>query len=297
MKAKAATFVFLLAISAVVVRAQQSTATPSGDVTIGLSAGTAEYCLGPNPSPYFSERGPNDITLRLPLKVWYENHRSETIILPMWSRRLTRMIVTGQNGSTILRDSRRGDEDATAVMAMSRPDTPNSSFLILPATKAQTSTALDWLKCLPENAPGLFSRRVRDSSAGAFFGIGLAGENDSDRDDPGPSVADAGGGAEVERELEELRDRLDGSCGIRYADVPDSGRTADARLPDAVQFVAAVDALGKTIWICSHSSNRAQRPVKPDLSIQSTRRLLNNSSLSDGFRFSSSGRTILMRMA
>src|SRR5262245_35250011 len=84
---KAATFVFLLAACVVVMRAQSRA---SADVTIGLSEGTPEYCLGEILSPFiFSpfegpKRGPDDITLRLPLKVSYDNHRSETIIVPTW---------------------------------------------------------------------------------------------------------------------------------------------------------------------------------------------------------------------
>jgi hypothetical protein len=151
---KAATFAFLLLVCGSVLRAQRS-AAPTGDITIGMVEGSTEYCLGRIPSPRLTQRGPDDITLLLPLKLWYENHRSETIILPIESHRLTRMTVDGQNGVTILRDARLG-LDATAVMAMSRPDSPNSSFLILPAIKPQTSTALDWLKCLPRTAPGCF---------------------------------------------------------------------------------------------------------------------------------------------
>src|SRR5256885_13922297 len=101
---KPATFVFLLAVCGAELRAQSS-AAPSGDVTIGMSEGSPEYCLGPYSRFLFegSKRGPDDVTLRLPLKLWYENHRSETIILPSWIHYLTRMTVAGQNGSTVLR--------------------------------------------------------------------------------------------------------------------------------------------------------------------------------------------------
>jgi hypothetical protein len=134
---KAATFVFLLAFCVAPVRAQ-STAAPSGDVTIGMMEGTPEYCLGPYSSP--PNRGPDDITLRLPLKLSYENHRSDTIILPLWIGYLTRMTVAGQNGSTVLRNARTGGMDVKGVRAMSSPD---RLFTIIPAGKYAWSTGLE----------------------------------------------------------------------------------------------------------------------------------------------------------
>src|SRR5262245_58332050 len=138
---KAATCVFLLAVCGAVVRAQSS-AAPSGDVTIEMSTGSPEYCLGPYPGFLFQgpERGPNDITLRLPLKLLYENHRSETIILPSWIHYLTRMTVAGQNGSIVLR-SVEGSMDVKTVMAMSRPDTGH--FSIIAGGKYAWSTGLE----------------------------------------------------------------------------------------------------------------------------------------------------------
>src|SRR5436309_6671134 len=122
---KAATFVFLMAVCGVLLRAQ-STAAPSPDVTIGMSEDTPEYCLGEILQPPFEgpKRGPDDITLRLPLKLRYENHRSETIIVPPWIHYLTRMTMAGQNGSTVLRSVGGGrGMDVKTVMAMSSPDT------------------------------------------------------------------------------------------------------------------------------------------------------------------------------
>jgi hypothetical protein len=125
---KAATFVLLLAVSGAVVHAQ-TTAAPSGDVTIGLSAGTLEYCQGAFASPYFPQlfkagQSLDDISLRLPLKLRYENHRPETVFLPLAFRRLTRMTVAGQNGSTILRDATTsgGGLDLKSLMALSSPE-------------------------------------------------------------------------------------------------------------------------------------------------------------------------------
>jgi hypothetical protein len=143
---KAATFVFLLAVSVVVMRAQ-STAS-STDVTIQLSGDTAEYCLGEILSPPLGgpKRGPDDITLRLSLKSQYENHRPETIILPSWINDLTRMTVTGQSASTILGNMRNGGLDVNMVMAMSSPHPP---FTIIAGGKSAWYTGLEERVVIP----------------------------------------------------------------------------------------------------------------------------------------------------
>jgi len=149
---KAANFVFLLMVCGTVMRAQSS-AAPSADVTINISECTPEYCVGEDgPSPLLN-RGPDDITLRLPLKVSYENHRSETIILPLWSHYLTRMTLDGQNGSTVLRDATRGGMDAKGVMALSSPD---SLFTIIAGGKFAWSTGPEWVMIpVPHPSSGL----------------------------------------------------------------------------------------------------------------------------------------------
>lgn len=139
---KAAILIFLLAVCGVVMRAQ-SIATPSADVTISMSEGTPEYCLGEILSPFFlgpfqgPKRGADDITLRLPLTVRYQNHRSEAIILPFWTHNLTRMTVAGQNESTVLRNVGYGGMNVNTVMAMSRPELP---FSIIAGSKYALST-------------------------------------------------------------------------------------------------------------------------------------------------------------
>ena len=72
------------------------------------------------------KRGPDDITLRLSLKVQYENHRTQTLILPSWISYLTRMTVAGQTGSTVLRRARNGGMDVKTAMAFSKPTGPFS---------------------------------------------------------------------------------------------------------------------------------------------------------------------------
>src|SRR5215831_4924986 len=136
---KAATFGFLLAVCGGVMRAHSS-AAQSADVTIGMSEDTPEYCLGEILQPPFEgpKRGADDITLRLPLKVRYENHRSETIIVPSWIRYLTRMTAAGQNGPIVLKSVEAGGGmNVTRVMAMSSPDGP---FSIIAGGKYAWST-------------------------------------------------------------------------------------------------------------------------------------------------------------
>jgi hypothetical protein len=126
---KVATFVLLLTVCGSAVCAQTGVAPPV-DVTIGLSAGTPDYCLGPITTAviylqlYKLGQGPDDITLRLPLRLQYQNHRSEMIFLPRAYRILTRMIVPGQNEPTILRDARTSVSglDVDSLMALSSPE-------------------------------------------------------------------------------------------------------------------------------------------------------------------------------
>src|SRR5262245_51575828 len=144
---KAAAFLFLLTVCSVVMRAQTSAAR-SADVTIKISTGSPEYCLGEIlQAPFFlpstrlegPQRGPDDITLRLPFNLLYENHRSETIIVPSWIHYLTRMTVDGQNGSTVLRKVGNGGMDVKTVMAIS---SPAPRFSIIAGGKDAWSTGL-----------------------------------------------------------------------------------------------------------------------------------------------------------
>jgi hypothetical protein len=131
---KVAAFVFLLTICGAVMQAQTS-AAPTGDLTIEMNAGSPQYCLGPTGVPLLKGRvqGPDDISIRLPLKLLYENQRLETIFLPSWIRFQMRMTVAGQNGSNILRSVGGGGMDVKTVMAMSTPDA--RFFLIIAGGK------------------------------------------------------------------------------------------------------------------------------------------------------------------
>jgi hypothetical protein len=110
----------------------QTGAAPSGDVTIALTKGNSEYCLGPTPVQWANlfklGQGPDDIALRLPLKLRYENHRSDTILLPMGLTAVTRMTVTGETEPTILRNTGRfGPADWDKLTALSSPDADHFS--------------------------------------------------------------------------------------------------------------------------------------------------------------------------
>ena len=205
---KATTVLFLL-LTVCNVSAQTGTA-PSADVAISISEGTPEYCVGEGASALLLNRGPDDdITLRLPLKVLYENHRSETIILPPWSHYLTRMTVDGQNGSTVLRNATRGI-DVKGVMALSSPD---SLFAIIPGGKYAWSTGLEWVLIPVRHLPS---------------GLDLRGKTVQIVMTRRLSGAGTRRGGQAEREVEGLRDRLGRSCGVEYSDVLHSEGTADA---------------------------------------------------------------------
>jgi hypothetical protein len=136
---KTEAFVFLLAVYSSVMRAQTS-AAPSGDVTVGMSEGSPQYCQGPYPNTHLfsgQARGPGDITLSLPLKLLYENHRSDTIILPSLAGYSARMTVEGQNGSFNLITVTGNGMDVKKVMALSGPD---QSFSIIAGGKYVWST-------------------------------------------------------------------------------------------------------------------------------------------------------------
>jgi hypothetical protein len=122
--------VLLLLVCGAVVQAQSS------DVTIAIEEGTPEYCLA---SYGGAARRADDIELRLPLKVQYENHRSDTIYLPLWAHYSLRMTVAGQGGSTLLRNATRGI-DVKAVMALPRPD---ATFLVIDGKRAVSSSSFE----------------------------------------------------------------------------------------------------------------------------------------------------------
>lgn len=130
---KAAAVVFLLTACSAVMHAQNS-ATTSGDVAIRISAGAPDYCLG----PFASNRGPDDITLRLRVRLRFDNHGSQTIFIPHGYRFIWRMTVDGQNEPTILRRG-GGGSDVKSLMALSRPEA--GPFWTVPGGKAPSSTA------------------------------------------------------------------------------------------------------------------------------------------------------------
>lgn len=124
----------LLATGGVMVSAQNRTAQ-SRDLTIKAIVHEVKYCLGPTSFlPSKQQPGASDITLRLSLKLLYENHRSEPIIVPLGFRSLARMMVAGQqDAETVL--SRENPYDPTRVVELARPAPPY--FVVIPGGKSE----------------------------------------------------------------------------------------------------------------------------------------------------------------
>jgi hypothetical protein len=163
-KMKTATFIFVLVFCSAATGAQTDT-TPPADVRIRIStAGSPEYCRGstlPSPQIYVpGAQGPNDIKLRLRLKLWYVNYRTETIVLPPQSRMFTRMTVSGQNEPTILRNSTLSGVDVKTVLASSTAR-PASTFTLydfsILSGRPAAGTAPELLQCLSAKDPGCIS--------------------------------------------------------------------------------------------------------------------------------------------
>ena len=166
---KTVTFVLLLAVVGCAIGAQ--TRAPSGDVTIEMSDGSAQYCAGRTaPTPvlqtygFFKFQSVDDMTLQLPLKLHYENHRSETIFLGPEMSIFTRVIVVGQRGSPIiLRDAHRsGGVDVNSVIARPLPDAAFDpfGFSSLAGRKPEVSAVPAWAQCLSAKEPGCISERI-----------------------------------------------------------------------------------------------------------------------------------------
>jgi hypothetical protein len=171
---KGAIFIFLLG--------SQISTPPVRDIKIKMSvAGSPEYCLGSTLSyPLFRgvAEGPNDIRLRLRLKLWYVNSRTETNILPPQNRLYTRMTVSGQNESTILRDARNSGVDLKTVLASSTAR-PAGTFTIydfsILAGRASATTP-ELVQCLSDKDPGCVSDQVMIPILDRTSGLDLRGK-------------------------------------------------------------------------------------------------------------------------
>lgn len=171
---KAAIFIFLLGA--------QINTTPARDMKIKMSvAGSPEYCLGSTlPYPLFRgvAEGPNDIRLRLRLKLWYVNNRTETNILPPQSRLFTRMMVSGQNDPTILRDTRNSGVDLKTVLASStaRPAGTFTIYDFSTLAGRASATAPELVQCLSDTDPGCVSDQVMIPILDRTSGLDLRGK-------------------------------------------------------------------------------------------------------------------------
>lgn len=179
---KATTFIFLLVFCSAVAGAQTDT-TPTADIRIKMSAvGSPDYCRGSTLASALvsGAQGPNDIRVRLRLKLWYENYRTEKIVLPPQSQIFTRMTVSGQNETTILRNATNGGTDVRAVLASStaRPAEKFTlyDFSILSGRDPASATAPELLQCLSANDPGCISDSVIIPILDRSSGLDLRGK-------------------------------------------------------------------------------------------------------------------------
>jgi hypothetical protein len=126
----------VLVVASSAVMSAQSTGKSSGGITLSAIVHEVKYCLGP--TSYFSaERqsaAADDITLRLSVKLIYENHGTDPVILPLRFRSLARMVVAGRSGAEIV-SSIEDPLDLNAVVKLARPEPPY--FIVIPAGKPE----------------------------------------------------------------------------------------------------------------------------------------------------------------
>ena len=109
---------------------------PSGDITMRMRPDTAAYCEG----PFAGLTDSDDITLRLPIRVWYESHLSEKVFLSGSFSWVITATVAGQNTPVASRRGGGGTKDVN-----------NSSFSTIMLEKAKTPTVgSDLFQCLTE---------------------------------------------------------------------------------------------------------------------------------------------------
>lgn len=124
----------ILGVVAGAIASAQNRTDPLGYVTIKPIVHEVRYCVGPT-SYFVSERQPgaSDIILRLSLKLLYENHRSDPIVLPLRFRSRVRMAVMGQGDAETV-TSREDPMDPKAVLVLARPEPPY--FIVIPSGKS-----------------------------------------------------------------------------------------------------------------------------------------------------------------
>jgi hypothetical protein len=162
---KKAAIAILLALPSAMIGAQ--TTGSSADVTIKMSPGSPSYCLGPSGAFATLARGPNDITLTLPLKLRYENHRSEGVILPSPYHYVVSATVVGQSTPISKREG-SGGSGTTDV------NSPLFSFMRVEG--AEPSAGLDLRQCLAATDPGCISDFIPIPVLDRSSGLDLRGK-------------------------------------------------------------------------------------------------------------------------
>ncbi len=139
MKVEAAAGFLLILVCGTVLLSQNNPA-PVSDVTIAMSAGATDYCKGQN---IHNEQQPDDITLLLRLKLLYQNHRSQTLLVPLGFNFTVRVTTAGQSEPISLRQGGGGASglDVKTLTAASRP---TEGFMSLAAGKDASSKIPDY---------------------------------------------------------------------------------------------------------------------------------------------------------
>jgi hypothetical protein len=162
---KAAMFVFLLLVCGTITRAQSSS-TPASDVTLRMSAGAPDYCLGLVGNSFFTgPLAPDTITLRLPLKLRYETQRYEKVVVSGAHGFVMKVALPGQDGFTVLRQGGGGTTDVNS-----------SSFYTIPVERAASATGPDLLQCLTATSPGCYGDFVMLPVLNRSTGVDLRGK-------------------------------------------------------------------------------------------------------------------------
>src|SRR5690349_20480455 len=131
MKSAAVVALLLVLISGTLVIAQNGP-TGSPDVTMAMVPGAAQYCKGQNIR--LQNQNPDDIMLLLRLKLLYQNHRDQALLLPLGFDFSARVYVPGRSEAISERKGGGGAQglDVKSLMAASRP---TEGFLALPPRK------------------------------------------------------------------------------------------------------------------------------------------------------------------
>jgi hypothetical protein len=160
---KAIGLLLLLASSAVLSGAQNST-VPAKDVNLRMRVGDQAYCKGQTGPPIAQAQGPNDIILSVVMKVWYENHRPEKVVLPGPFGFRMKAQLPGQNVPIIERIGSGGTRDV------------NNTYFETTTVDPQPGPGPDLLQCLASTDPGCSRQYIYIPVVDRGTGLDLRGK-------------------------------------------------------------------------------------------------------------------------